>query len=75
MSPEELAKKSGTMDNSLGNLFLGEFPDSWRGVDRYIGTWRNFDGSPKLVGSGTGSKVVWDGKTASEIEGYPYLGP
>lgn len=75
MSPEELAKKSGTMDNSLGNLFLGEFPDSWRGVDRYIGTWRNFNGSPKLVGSGTGSKVVWDGKTASEIEGYPYLGP
>jgi hypothetical protein len=52
------------MDNSLGNLFLGEFPDSWRGVDRYIGTWRNFNGSPRLVGSGTGSKVVWDGKTA-----------
>ena len=75
MSPEELAKKSGTMDNSLGNLFLGEFPYSWRGVDRYIGTWRNFNGSPRLVGSGTGSKVVWDGKTASEIEGYPYLGP
>ena len=75
MSPEELATKSGTMDNSLGNLFLGEFPDSWRGVDRYIGTWRNFNGSPKLVGSGTGSKVVWDGKIASEIEGYPYLGP
>ena len=75
ISPEELAKKSGTMDNSLGNLFLGEFPDSWRGVDRYIGTWHNFNGSPKLVGSGTGSKVVWDGKTASEIEGYPYLGP
>ena len=75
MSPEELAKKSGTMDNSLGNLFLGEFPDSYRGVDRYIGTWRNFNGNPRLIGSGTGSKVVWDGKIASEIEGYPYLGP
>ena len=75
MSPEELAKKSGTMDNSLGNLFLGEFPDSYRGVDRYIGTWRNFNGDARLIGSGTGSKVTWNGKTASEIEGYPYLGP
>lgn len=75
MSPEELAKKSGTMDNSLGNLFLGEFPNSFRGVDRYIGTWQNFNGSAKLIGSGTGSRVTWDGKTAPEIEGFPLLGP
>lgn len=75
MSPEKLATKKGTMDNSLGNLFLGEFPYKHRGVDRYIGTWRNFDGNVRLIGSSTGSEVSWGGEVAPEIEGYPLLGP
>ena len=41
MSPEELAKRSGTMDNSLGNLFLGEMPHNYQqGLDRYLVTAR-----------------------------------
>lgn len=58
MSPDELATKSGTMDNSLGNLFLGDLPKQGKGlgVDRYITTQRSgrFTG---IVPSGTGSKI------------------
>lgn len=43
-SPEDLAKMRGTMDNSLGTLFLGEFPSNYQGIDRYIGTHRFFNG-------------------------------
>lgn len=75
MSPEELANKRGTMDNSLGNLFLGEFPYEFRGVDRYIGTWRNFRGNGTLFGSGTGSKVKFNGQIDTSIEGSPYISP
>lgn len=32
------------MDNSLGNLFLGDYPKRFSGADRYIGTIRNFNG-------------------------------
>ena len=42
MSPEKLATKKGTMDNSLGNLFLS-YPDHYQGADRYLGTARLFD--------------------------------
>lgn len=28
MSPDELATNRGTMDNALGNLFLGEYPNN-----------------------------------------------
>lgn len=41
-SPEELVKMRGTMDNSLGNLFLGEYPGTFfetmdrNGVTRYL---------------------------------------
>ena len=62
MSPEELEKASGTMDNSLGNLFLGELPatsiTSGAGLERYVAHVRDFRGNKRLVGSGTGSKVV-----------------
>lgn len=58
MSPDELAAKSGTMDNSLGNLFLGDLPKQGKGlgVDRYITTQRSgrFTG---IIPSGTGSKI------------------
>lgn len=56
LTPAEVAEGRGTMDNSLGNLFLGKFPDSFQGIDRYIGTyntWRN-----SINGSGTGSRVI-----------------
>ena len=71
MSPEELAKKSGTMDNSLGNLFLGELPGTagkrTRGLERYLVTGREFKENKVLEGSGTGSKAVMpDGTFASE---------
>lgn len=58
ISPDELAAKSGTMDNSLGNLFLGDLPKQGKGlgVDRYITTQRSgrFNG---IIPSGTGSKI------------------
>ena len=58
MSPDELAVKSGTMDNSLGNLFLGDLPKQGKGlgIDRYITTQRSgrFTG---IFPSGTGSKI------------------
>lgn len=60
-TPNELAEQHGTMDNSLGNLFLGEFPHEYQGIDRYIGTY-NTHGNI-INGSGTGSKVIVNGKT------------
>ena len=71
MSPEELSKKSGTMDNSLGNLFLGELPGTAgkvrRGLERYLVTGRDFRGVKTLEGSGTGSKAIMpDGTLSSE---------
>lgn len=58
ISPDELAAKSGTMDNSLGNLFLGDLPKQGKGlgIDRYITTQRSgrFTG---IFPSGTGSKI------------------
>lgn len=71
MSPEELANKSGTMDNSLGNLFLGEYPGlgdnySENGVTRYLSgkyfdtydgwIWRN-----SATGAKRASKDASDG--------------
>lgn len=71
MSPEELATKSGTMDNSLGNLFLGELPGTagkrTRGLERYLVTGREFRGNKVFEGSGTGSRAVMpDGTFAPE---------
>lgn len=68
MSPEELATKSTTMDNSLGTLFL-DYPDHYQGLDRYIGTAKYFNGDGQLVNSGTGSKVVGGERPLLEIDG------
>ena len=57
ITPEELVKRGGTMDNSLGTLFLGELPSQRGGLERYIATIRDFRGVKKLVGSGTGSRA------------------
>lgn len=57
ITPEELAKVGGTMDNSLGTLFLGELPSQRGGLERYIATIRDFRGVKRLAGSGTGSRA------------------
>lgn len=73
LSPEELSKGGGTMDNSLGNLFLGELPATQgierQGIDRYLGTVRDFRGTKRLVNSGTGSSVI----TPQGEEIIPYI--
>ncbi len=70
-SPTDLATKSGTMDNSLGTLFLGELPgtgQSSQGLERYLVRGQEFNGDSKLIGSGTGAKVLGgDGKYHTEI--------
>ncbi len=70
-SPTDLATKSGTMDNSLGTLFLGELPGMGQkagGLERYLVRGQVFRGDPKLIGSGTGAKVLGgDGKYHTEI--------
>lgn len=70
-SPTDLATKSGTMDNSLGTLFLGELPGTGQkgqGLERYLVRGQEFNGDPKLIGSGTGVKVLGgDGKYHTEI--------
>ena len=60
-SPTDLATKSGTMDNSLGTLFLGELPGTGQnsmGLERYLVRGQEFNGHSKLIGSGTGAKVL-----------------
>lgn len=70
-SPTDLATKSGTMDNSLGTLFLGELPGtghSSEGLERYLVRGQEFMGHSKLIGSGTGAKVLGDdGKYYTEF--------
>lgn len=45
MSPEELATKKGTMDNSLGTLFTGEFPGTFGDRFDAVGSSRYLHGS------------------------------
>lgn len=67
-TPEELEKMGGTMDNSLGNLFLGQMPESMGGLERYIVHVRDFGGDKRIIGSGTGSKAVLpDGNAVKEF--------
>lgn len=66
-SPTDLATKSGTMDNSLGTLFLGELPGTGKnsmGLERYLVRGQEFNGHSKLIG--TGAKVL-GGKYHPEI--------
>ena len=79
-TPDELVKSGGTMDNSLGSLFLGELPEAERGVgvDRYVvtlnpessetsGLWQ-VNTEPSATGAGS----VNIPKTISYTgEGYP----
>ena len=74
LSPEELVKVNGTMDNSLGNLFLGEYPGTvaqgGQGTDRYIAHYLeqpNY-GIYRVYGSGTGSNALINGKSVRDAE-------
>ena len=64
MSPEKLAKGKGTMDNSLGNLFLGDISGKGQGVDRYFISGTDFF-EPSIQGSATGARgkfgTIFDG--------------
>ena len=67
-TPEKLENMGGTMDNSLGNLFLGQMPESMGGLERYIVHIRDFGGAKRIIGSGTGSKAVLpDGNAVKEF--------
>lgn len=59
ITPEDLVEGTGTMDNSLGNLFLDRIPEegSREGIDRYLNTvnadkWGSIELSPSATGSG-----------------------
>ena len=54
-SPDKLAKGEGTMDNSLGNLFLGDISGKGQGVDRYFISGTDF-WEPMMQGSSTGAR-------------------
>lgn len=45
LTPDELAAGTGTMDNSLGTLFLGEFPGSYIDKESAVGASRYLHGS------------------------------
>lgn len=68
-TPEQVAPLKGTMDNSLGTLFLGEYPGSRSGIggERYLGSYYSlnskvgsFSGRPHIENSGTGAKSKLD---------------
>lgn len=55
-SPSEVAKKTWTMDNSLGTLYLGDLPGpNGEGIDRYLVTQR-FGAEEGLHSSETGAR-------------------
>lgn len=80
VSPEELYQQEGTMDNSLGTLFLGEMPKATggdQGVAKYLNTavaTKAMPGTePQIVfrPSQTGGSLEFDGKTWKGIYNYP----
>lgn len=79
LSPEELYERRGTMDNSLGTLFLGEMPKAGgdQGVAKYLNTataTKAMPGTEPSVSfrpSQTGGGLEFDGKTWKGIYDYP----
>lgn len=79
ISPEELYKQTGTMDNSLGTLFLGEMPKAGgdQGVAKYLNTatttkaMPGTEASTSFRPSQTGGSLEFDGKTWKGIYSYP----
>ena len=80
ISPEELYEQKGTMDNSLGTLFLGEMPKGAggdQGVAKYLNTATTTKAMPGTEAqtvfrpSQTGGSLEFDGKTWNSIYEYP----
>lgn len=80
ISPEELYEQKGTMDNSLGTLFLGEMPKGTggdQGVAKYLNTATTTKAMPGTEAqtvfrpSQTGCSLEFDGKTWKGIYEYP----
>lgn len=80
VSPEELYEQKGTMDNSLGTLFLGEMPKGTggdQGVAKYLNTATTTKAMPGTEAqtvfrpSQTGGSLEFDGKTWNSIYEYP----
>lgn len=80
ISPEELYKQKGTMDNSLGTLFLGEMPKGTgenQGIAKYLNTaittkaMPGTDAQTVFRPSQTGGSLEFDGKTQKGIYNYP----
>lgn len=80
VSPEELYGQKGTMDNSLGTLFLGEMPKGTggdQGVAKYLNTATTTKAMPGTEAqtvfrpSQTGGSLEFDGKTWNSIYEYP----
>ena len=80
ISPEELYEQKGTMDNSLGTLFLGEMPKGTggdQGVAKYLNTATTTKAMPGTEAqtvfrpSQTGGSLEFDGKTWKGIYKYP----
>lgn len=62
LTPEELAKGRGSMDNAFGNLFLGDLGKGEEGVERYINyVLEQPGGYRELRPSATGDKVTFNG--------------
>lgn len=80
ISPEKLYEQKGTMDNSLGTLFLGEMPEGTggdQGVAKYLNTAITTKAMPGTEAqtvfrpSQTGGSLEFDGKTWKGIYKYP----
>lgn len=65
--PESLAKGTGSMDNSFGNLFLGQLDGPGEGVERYIHYVHQYPGgATEVYPSATGERLVWNGNKIRE---------
>ena len=80
ISPEKLYEQKGTMDNSLGTLFLGEMPKGTggdQGIAKYLNTaittkaMPGTDAQTVFRPSQTGGSLEFDGKTWKGIYNYP----
>lgn len=67
VSPEELKNRRGSMDNSFGNLFLGQLDRPGEGVERYIHYVHQFpSGATDVYPSATGERLIWNGNKIRE---------
>lgn len=59
LEPESLAKGTGSMDNSFGNLFLGQLDGPGEGVERYIHyVYQHPSGATTVYPAATGERII-----------------